>query len=227
MRILVIEDEYTLADVIRAKLEKEKYIVDISQDGGEGLYKALTDIYDLIILDVMLPNLNGFEILKKLREEKVKSKIIMLTARSTLSDKLEGLNGGANDYITKPFHIEELTARVNIQLRNVKLDTIQIIKFNDLELNVKESKITCIKNNQSVELVCKEYQLFEYFMSNPNQILSKEQIYDKIWGIERDTESNNLEVYLSFMRKKLRAIDSSVCIKSSRGLGYKLGVKDE
>lgn len=110
MRILVIEDEYTLADVIRAKLEKEKYIVDISQDGEEGLYKALTDIYDLIILDVMLPNLNGFEILKKLSEEKVKSKIIMLTARSTLSDKLEGLNGGANDYITKPFHIEELTA---------------------------------------------------------------------------------------------------------------------
>lgn len=95
---------------IRGKLEKEKYIVDISQDGGEGLYKALADIYDLIILDVMLPNLNGFEILKKLSEEKVKSKIIMLTARSTLSDKLEGLNGGANDYITKPFHIEELTA---------------------------------------------------------------------------------------------------------------------
>lgn len=142
MRILVIEDEYTLADVIRAKLEKEKYIVDISQDGEEGLYKALTDIYDLIILDVMLPNLNGFEILKKLREKKVKSKIIMLTARSMLSDKLEGLNGGANDYITKPFHIEELTARVNIQLRNVKSDTNQIIKFNDLELNVKESKIT-------------------------------------------------------------------------------------
>ncbi len=225
MRILIIEDEYSLADIIKSKLENEHYIVDINEDGEEGLYNALTDIYDLIILDVMLPHKNGFEILKELRKNKVKSKIIMLTAKSMLEDKLEGLNGGANDYITKPFHIEELLARVNIQLRKENVSS-SIIRFGDLELEPKKSKLTCIKTNESVELVCKEFQLLEYFLTNPTQILSKEQIYDKIWGIEREAESNNLEVYLSFIRKKLKAISSNVNIKSLRNLGYKVETKD-
>lgn len=225
MRILIIEDEYSLADIIKSKLENEHYIVDINEDGEEGLYNALTDIYDLIILDVMLPHKNGFEILKELRKNKVKSKIIMLTAKSMLEDKLEGLNGGANDYITKPFHIEELLARVNIQLRKENVSS-SIIRFGDLELEPKKSKLTCTKTNESVELVCKEFQLLEYFLTNPTQILSKEQIYDKIWGIEREAESNNLEVYLSFIRKKLKAISSNVNIKSLRNLGYKVETKD-
>ncbi len=225
MRILIIEDEYSLADIIKSKLENEHYIVDINEDGEEGLYNALTDIYDLIILDVMLPHKNGFEILKELRKNKVKSKIIMLTAKSMLEDKLEGLNGGANDYITKPFHIEELLARVNIQLRKEGVSS-SIIRFGDLELEPKKSKLTCTKTNESVELVCKEFQLLEYFLTNPTQILSKEQIYDKIWGIEREAESNNLEVYLSFIRKKLKAISSNVNIKSLRNLGYKVETKD-
>lgn len=228
MRILIIEDELSLADVIATRLKKEKYLVDIATDGLEGFYNAKENIYDLIILDVMLPNMDGFTILKELRKEEVTSKIIMLTAKSTLENKLDGLENGANDYITKPFHIDELIARVNVQLRkSSSLKNKNIITYEDIELNTLTSKLTCKKTNETVELVCKEFQLLEYFINNPNQILSKEQIYDKVWGIENDIESNNLEAYLSFIRKKLKAIGSSVNIKSSRGLGYKLEEKNE
>jgi DNA-binding response OmpR family regulator len=228
MRILIVEDEYNLADVIKNKLEKEKYIVDISLDGEDGLYNALTDIYDLIILDVMLPYKNGFEILKEIRNKGINCKVIMLTAKSMLEDKLNGFDNGANDYLTKPFHIDELIARVNVQLKNsTDLKKKDVIEYGDLELDISSSKLTCIKTNNSVELVCKEFQLLEYFMNNPKQILSKEQLYDKIWGINNEIESNNLEVYLSFVRKKLKAIESNVNIKSSRGLGYKMEYDNE
>lgn len=228
MRILIIEDELSLTDIIATRLKKEKYLVDIATDGLEGFYNAKENIYDLIILDVMLPNMDGFTILKELRKEEVTSKIIMLTAKSTLENKLDGLENGANDYITKPFHIDELIARVNVQLRkSSSLKNKNIITYEDIELNTLTSRLTCKKTNETVELVCKEFQLLEYFINNPNQILSKEQIYDKVWGIENDIESNNLEAYLSFIRKKLKAIGSSVNIKSSRGLGYKLEEKNE
>ncbi len=223
MRILIVEDEYNLADVISSKLKKEKYTVDIITNGEEGLYHALTDIYDLIILDVMLPNKNGFEILKALRENLVKSKVIMLTARSSLEDKLDGFDRGANDYLTKPFHIDELIARVNVQLKNQdNLEKKEVLEFGDLELNLATSVLNCKTTKNHIELVCKEFQLLEYFMNNPNQILSREQIYDKVWGIDNEILSNNLEAYLSFLRKKLKAIGSNVNIKSNRGLGYKL-----
>lgn len=227
MRILIIEDEYNLADAIGDKLLKENYLVDIYQDGEEGLNEALTGIYDLIILDVLLPSKNGFEILKEIRKNNIQSKVIMLTAKSMLDDKLEGFSLGANDYLTKPFHIEELLARVNVQLKGTSEENKDIIKYNDLELNTKTSKLTCTKSNESVELVCKEFMLLEYFINNKEQVLSKEQIYDKVWGVYNEIESNNLEVYLSFIRKKLKAIDSNVNIKSLRGLGYKIEVKDE
>lgn len=223
MRILIIEDEFNLADVISSRLSKEGYVVDIAFDGEEGLYKATSNIYDLIILDVMLPNINGFDILKNIRKEEINSKVIMLTAKNMIEDKLEGLKNGANDYITKPFHIDELAARVNIQLKDpTKLIRKDIIKYGDIELDIKKSILLCNITNEKVELVCKEFQLLEYFMNNNEQILSKEQIYDKVWGLENDIESNNLEVYLSFIRRKLKAIGSSINIKSVRGLGYKL-----
>lgn len=223
MRILIIEDEFNLADVISSRLSKEGYIVDIAFDGEEGLYKVTSNIYDLIILDVMLPNINGFDILKNIRKEEINSKVIMLTAKNMIEDKLEGLKNGANDYITKPFHIDELAARVNIQLKDpTKLIRKDIIKYGDIELDIKKSSLLCTITNEKVELVCKEFQLLEYFMNNNEQILSKEQIYDKVWGLENDIESNNLEVYLSFIRRKLKAIGSSINIKSVRGLGYKL-----
>lgn len=220
MKVLIVEDEYNLADVIKERLEKEKLTVDIVEDGEEGYYYASTNTYDLIILDVMLPNMSGFQILNKLRTDNISSKIIMLTARSTIEDKLNGLENGADDYLTKPFHMDELVARVNIQLkRNGNKNNLS---FGDLVLNTTTLKVTCAKTNEVVELIKKEFQLLEYFINNPNQVLSKEQIYDRVWGIENEIESNNLEAYLSFIRKKLRAIESNVVIKSVRGMGYKI-----
>lgn len=223
MRILVVEDEYKLADLIANRLKKEKYEVDVSLDGEDGLYNAESGIYDLIILDVMLPKMNGFDILSEIREEGITSKVIMLTAKSMLEDKLTGLNGGANDYLTKPFHMDELIARVNIQLRqdetSVKKDYIE---FGDLQLNIATSSLFCTSSGESINVINKEFQLLEYFINNPNRILTKEQIYDKVWGYDNEIESNNLEAYLSFIRRKLKAVGSSVNIKAVRGMGYRM-----
>lgn len=228
MRILIVEDEFKIADIIKDRLTKEKYVVDISSNGQDGLYNALLNIYDLIILDIMLPMVNGFEILKKIKEEKVESKVIMLTAKSEIEDKLSGLTNGADDYITKPFHIEELVARVNIQLRKEgNIVKNKFIQVGDIRLNIDTSKLLCIKTGEEIELICKEYLLLEYFMNNENNIISKEQINDKIWGINSESESNNIEAYISFIRKKLKAIGSCVNIKAIRGLGYRLEVKDD
>lgn len=225
MRILIIEDEFNLADVISNRLKKEQYVVDISCDGEEGLDNALTDIYDLVILDVMLPKVNGFEILKEIRKNNVKAKVIMLTAKSMLEDKLTGFENGANDYLSKPFHIDELVARVNVWLRNTDIPISKdYIEAGDLILNIKTTTLSCKTTNDSIEVICKEFLLLEYFMQNKNQVVSKDQIYDKVWGIDNDIESNNLEAYISFVRKKLRSIGSNAQIKAIRGLGYKLEI---
>lgn len=226
MRILIVEDEFNLADVISSRMKKENYIVDCSYDGESGLENALTNIYDLIILDIMLPKINGIEILKQLRNEKIKSKIIMLTAKSQLEDKLDGLNNGANDYITKPFHIDELVARVNVQLRNTDVSK-DYIEAGDLRLNLKTTSLLCLTTNESIEIMCKEFQILEYLMQNKGQTMSRENIYEKVWGFESDAESNNLEAYLSFIRKKIKFIGSNVQIKAVRGLGYRLDCKEE
>ena len=226
MRILIVEDEESLAELVANRLKKEKYIVDISLDGEEGLYNALEDLYDLIILDIMLPGINGIEILKEIRKNNIKAKVIMLTAKSELEDKLLGFNEGANDYIPKPFHIDEVIARVNAQLRIEKVKD-NTIEFGDLILDLKTSDIINKNNNEKINIINKEFQLLEYFMNNPNQVLSKEMIYDKVWGVENDSISNNLEAYLSFIRKKLKLINSNVQIKSLRNLGYKMEYKDE
>ncbi len=228
MRILIIEDEPSLVEVIEDRLKKEKYLIDTSYDGEEGLSLALLGIYDLIILDVMLPNLNGFDILKRIRNNKLDTKVILLTAKSLLEDKLTGFENGANDYLTKPFHIEELIARVNVQLKNTDKNLYKdILEYEDITLNVKQAKLKCKTTNEEINVVCKELLILEYLMQNPNQILSKEQIYDKIWGIDNEIESNNLEAYFSFIRKKLKVIESKVTIKAVRGLGYKLEVNNE
>ena len=225
MRILIVEDEYKIADVIASRLRKENYIVDVFGNGEEGLDNALTNIYDLIILDVMLPKVDGFKILEEIRREKINAKVIMLTAKSMIEDKLTGFNNGANDYLTKPFHIDELVARVNAQLR---MDNVQVqkdyVEAGDLRLNIKNTTLTCTTNNESIEVVCKEFMLLEYLMKNQNQVLQKEQLYEKIWGLDNESESNNLEAYLSFIRKKIKIIGSNVQIKAIRGLGYKLEV---
>ena len=226
MRILIIEDEFKLADVIASRLKKEQYAVDVFGDGEEGLDNALTNIYDLIILDVMLPKINGFKILEEIRKQKINSKVIMLTAKSMLEDKLTGFNNGANDYLTKPFHMDELVARVDAQLRtSSKQIEKEYIEFGDLKLNIKNAILLCTETEESIEISCKEFLLLEYFMKNQNQLLSKEQIFNKVWGYDNDVESNNLEVYLSFIRKKIKIIGSDVQIKAVRGLGYKIEVK--
>ena len=225
MRILIVEDEFKIADVIASRLRKENYIVDVFGNGEEGLDNALTNIYDLIILDVMLPKVDGFKILEEIRREKINAKVIMLTAKSMIEDKLTGFNNGSNDYLTKPFHIDELVARVNAQLR---MDNVQVqkdyVEAGDLRLNIKNTTLTCTTNNESIEVVCKEFMLLEYLMKNQNQVLQKEQLYEKIWGLDNESESNNLEAYLSFIRKKIKIIGSNVQIKAIRGLGYKLEV---
>ena len=192
MRILIVEDEFNLADVIASRLRKEKYSVDISNNGEDGLDNALTNIYDLIILDVMLPKLNGFEVLKEIKENKIEAKVIMLTAKSMLEDKLSGFELGSNDYVTKPFHIEELVARVNVWLRsNTPSMKKDYIEAGDLRLNKKSSSLLCTTTNETIDIIFKEFLLLEYLMQNPNQILSRDQIYDKVWGMDNEAESNN------------------------------------
>ena len=226
MRILIVEDEESLAELVANRLKKEKYTVDISLDGEDGLYNALMDIYDLIILDIMLPGMNGIDILKEIKKNNIKSKVIMLTAKSDLEDKLLGFTEGANDYVSKPFHIDELVARINAQLRieNVKNNTIE---YGDLILDIKSFDLTNKNNNEKINIINKEFQLLEYFINNPDQILSKEMIYDKVWGLDNDSMSNNLEAYLSFIRKKLKLINSNVQIKSLRNIGYKMEYGNE
>lgn len=227
MRILIVEDEFKIADVIASRLRKENYIVDVFDNGEAGLDNALTNIYDLIILDVMLSKVDGFKILEEIRREKINAKVIMLTAKSMIEDKLMGFNSGANDYLTKPFHIDELVARVNAQLR---MDNVQVqknyVEAGDLRLNIKNTTLICTTTNESIEVVCKEFMLLEYLMKNKNQVLQKEQLYEKIWGLDNESESNNLEAYLSFIRKKIKIIGSNVQIKAIRGLGYKLEVEN-
>ncbi len=223
MRILVVEDEETIADVIATKLRALKYEVDTSYDGEDGLYNANSNIYDLIILDIMLPKMNGLEILKEIKDNDISAKVIMLTAKSELDDKLKGFNTGADDYVTKPFHIEELIARVNVQLRNIGNHKVKdLLEYSDLSLNIRTSTLTCKLTNESINIPYREFLLLEYFMNNKEQIISKEQIYDKVWGIDTDYESNNLEAYLSFLRKKIKIIGSKVSIKAVRNLGYKM-----
>ena len=226
MKILIIEDEYNLADAISSMLTSKNYMVDIATDGEEGLYEALTDVYDLILLDVMLPHKNGFEILKELKSENISAKVIMLTAKSTIDDKMNGFNNGADDYLTKPFHMDELLARVNIQLRKDDINN-DILKYEDLELNIKKLILKNTTNNQEVSVIGKEFQLIELLIRNKNIVLSKEQIFNKIWGYDSECEINTLEAYISFLRKKLKLINSKVSIKVIRNMGYKLEVKNE
>lgn len=226
MKILIIEDEYSLADAIAETLKKENFTVEIITDGQEGEDEALTNVYDLILLDVMLPHKNGFEILKELRREKLTTPVIMLTAKSEIYDKLNGLENGADDYITKPFHMRELVARVKVILkRNSNLENTDIIEFADLKLDLKKGKMSCGENEITIN--GKELELLETLLVNRNQIMNRETLANKIWGYDSDTEYNNVEVYVSFLRKKLKLLESNIKIKAVRGIGYKMEDKDD
>ena len=227
MRILIVEDEFNLADVIASRLRKEKYTVDVSTDGDDGSYKAMTNIYDLIILDVMLPYKDGFTILKELKENNIKAQVIMLTAMDGIEDKLNGFKGGADDYLTKPFHLEELVARVNIKLKKDINSNNDYLEYGDIRLDLNKKKIVNINDNEEIDVLCKEFLLLECLLRNKDQVVSREFIYDYVWGMDNESVSNNLEAYISFIRRKFKAIDSTVNIKALRGLGYKLEVNHE
>lgn len=226
MNILIIEDEFNLADAVASMLKSQKYLVNICTDGITGEDEALTGMYDLIILDVMLPHKNGFDILKSIKLNKIKSKVIMLTAKSNIGDKLEGFNDGANDYLTKPFHMEELLARVNVQLRRNDNGS-NLIEYGDISLNLEKLVLKNNKTNDEINIIGKEFNLLELLINNSNNIISKEQIFNKIWGYDSDSDINSLEVYMSFLRKKLKLINSKVKIKVIRNMGYKLELQNE
>lgn len=225
MKILIVEDEYGLADAISEILKNENFTPTIVTDGEEGEYEALSGVYDLIILDVMLPGKNGFEILKSIRNEKIKTPVIMLTAKSEIEDKLQGLEHGADDYITKPFHTRELLARIKVILKRTNnLEELNILEFNGLKLDLDKCQV--IYENDSIVINGKEMELLQLLMMNQNQVLSRETIASKIWGYDNDAEYNNVEVYISFIRKKIKLLKAKVKIKSVRGIGYKLEKED-
>lgn len=226
MRILLVEDEESLAELVAQRLKKERYTVDVRNDGESGLYDALTGIYDLILLDIMLPKKDGIEILREIRAEGITSKVIMLTAKGELEDKLKGFSEGANDYVPKPFHIDELVARINAQLR-VETVVKDELQFGNIVLDYNTPAVVNKDTEESIKINNKEFQLLEYFMMNPNQVLSKEMIFDRVWGMDNDTLSNNLEAYLSFVRKKLKIVDADITIKSLRNMGYKMEMVNE
>ncbi|HEZ7986907.1 MAG TPA: response regulator transcription factor [Ruminococcus sp.] len=221
MKLLVVEDEIQLADALSEILRRNKYSVDTVYNGIDGLDNAVTGVYDCIILDIMLPGMNGLEVLGNIRKEKISTPVLLLTARCEIDDKINGLDCGADDYLTKPFVTEELLARIRaLTRRKGEVIDDDRLDYGGLELIKSTLSIKCSEND--VKLSLKEYQIMELLISNPRQILPKERIIEKIWGYESDVEYNNIEVYISFLRKKLVIISAPVQIKTARGIGYYL-----
>lgn len=220
MKLLVVEDEVALAEALSEILKRNKYVVDTVYDGEDGLAYGLTDIYDCIILDIMLPKMNGIDVLKTLRKRHISTPVLLLTAKSDTEDKINGLDSGADDYLTKPFVTGELLARVRSLTRRKGEVVTDEFTFGDIALN--KSTFSLSREGQFVKLSLKEYQIMELLIANPKQLIPKERFIEKIWGYESDVEYNNVEVYISFLRKKLGAVGSAVTIKTARGIGYYL-----
>lgn len=221
MNLLLVEDEIQLSDALSQILIKNNYNVDAVFDGEDGLNYGLTDIYDIIVLDIMLPKLNGINVLKKLRQNKISTPIILLTAKNSIEDKIVGLDSGADDYLPKPFSPEELLARLRaITRRNGNFINENILEYQDIILNLSSYEISCKDN--SIILTSKEFDIIKYFIQRPKIIVNKDDLISKIWGFDSDVEYNNVEVYISFLRKKLAYINSSVKITTIRKVGYRL-----
>lgn len=225
MNVLLAEDEKRMNRALCELLRQEDYTVTAVENGTDALHEAESGLYDLIVLDVMMPGMNGFTVAKRLRAAGIRTPILMLTAKSELDDKVEGLDSGADDYLTKPFMAKELLARLRALGRRGLPSADGALRFADLSLDVKGALLRC-ENGQSVRLGEKELRLVEYLIVNQGQVLTREQIALKIWGYENDAEYNNVEVYMSFARKKLAFIGSRCEIKALRGIGYELRCKD-
>lgn len=226
MRILLVEDEKRMAQALCELLRLEKYEVDHCGNGIDGLAALETDIYDIAILDVMLPGMNGFEITAQARKKGIITPILMLTAKAEVDDKVMGLDCGADDYLTKPFMTKELLARIRALGRRTLGATGNILHYGDIDLDTNTFTLSCVTSGQSVRLSEKEYRILEYLIANSGQILTREQLAVKIWGYESDAEYNNVEVYMSFSRKKLAFVEAKTEIKAVRGIGYELRYDD-
>lgn len=225
MKILIVEDDESLALAIAQILNEQKYQTEIAYNGEDGLDYALHDNYDLILLDIMLPKLDGFSLVKKLRQNKNNSPIIMLTAKDDIHSKITGLDSGADGYITKPFVKEELLARIRANARRQGDVIINTLSFCDLNLDLDTAILSC--NTKSIQLSFKEFSILKILLVHPNLVISKEVLIDKVWGNESEAEANNVEAYISFLRKKFQFIGTKVSINTLRRLGYRLEVKND
>lgn len=220
MKVLVVDDEIKLADAVGELLRRNKFIVDVVYDGSDGYFYAKNGDYDVILLDVMMPNMDGFEVASKLRQNKCNVPILMLTAKDEVASRVKGLDCGADDYLTKPFASEELLARIRALTRRQSELIFDEIKFEDIILNTSNYTLTC--GQKSVTLGAKEYEILRFLMMNPTHVISKDVIISKIWGLDSDITENNVEAYMSFLRKKLFYVGSKVTIMTKRLLGYYL-----
>ncbi len=222
MRILLVEDEHKIARAVKEGLGQERYAVDIAYDGESGLNTALSDEYDLIILDVMLPNLNGFEVCQKIREAANHTPILMLTAKDQNRDIVQGLNTGADDYLPKPFSFEVLLARVRALLRRPHDSLSEVLTSHDLSLNTTTKEVR--REGRLVSLSAKEYALLEYLLRNENKVLSKNNIITHVWDFDADILPNTVEVFIAYLRAKVdKPFKGPQLIQTVRGFGYKLG----
>lgn len=224
MNILIVDDEKQLVSAVSTILKRNNYSVDGAYDGEEGLDFALTGIYDLIILDVMMPKMDGLTLLKILRSKKIDTPILLLTAKSEVADKIVGLNLGADDYLTKPFNTDELLARIKALLRRKENFSGNELKFFDITLN---RDTFTLSSKSEMTLGKKEFQILEMLMLANGKTIEKERLIEKIWGFDSEAEYNTVEVYVSFLRRKLSAIGSKTEIRSIRGIGYTLGKNDD
>lgn len=226
MRILMVEDEKYMAEAVAQVLKKNHYSVDLEYNGEDGLDCGLSGIYDIIILDIMLPKMDGISILKELRRNGIETPVILLTARGETEEKVRGLDSGADDYLAKPFHTDELLARLRaLGRRKTELINDGILKYGDIELNPLTLLLGC--GNKEIMLTLKESQLLELLIKRNSMIISKEIIIEKLWGYDTDAEYNRVEIHVSLLRKKLTQLESDVSIRTIRGAGYVLKtVKD-
>ena len=220
MRVLIVEDEKRLAQALGQIMEEQKYNVDVVYDGQDGLDYGLSGQYDVIVLDVMLPKLDGFSVVKKLREQNISVPVLMLTARDEVSDKVTGLDCGADDYMTKPFSPEELLARIRALSRRQGDVVLEDIHWADLTLKLSSRTLHC--GAKSVSLGFKEFEVLKLLLANPRGIVSKEELLVKVWGSDSNAEDNNVEAYISFLRKKFFYLGSRAGIGTVRKVGYHL-----
>lgn len=221
MRVLVVEDEASIANFVRQGLSEAGYAVDVAWDGREGLDYALAADYDALILDIMLPRMDGLQLLGELRARGIKTPALMLTARDTIEDRVEGLDAGADDYLVKPFSFDELLARIRALFRRAAPSSRpEVLRFNDLSLDTGTHRAQ--RGDRYIDLTAKEYELLELFMRNPRRVLTREMIFDRVWGYDFGGESNIIEVYVRYLRQKTEEDGASRLLHTVRGVGYVL-----